>query len=275
MNEKKLFAQIKEKRSFLCVGLDVDLKKIPSHLLTESDPIFSFCKEIIDSTSEYAIAYKPNIAFFESYGSMGWKALEKVSSYLSTKYPDIFSIADAKRGDIGNTAFQYAKAFFENLSFDSITVNPYMGRDSVEPFLSYEDKYTILLTLTSNSGANDFQFFGSPNKPLFNRVIEVSKKWENANRLMYVVGANQIDQISKIRDLLPDSFFLVPGIGMQGGDIEKVISNGLTHKCGLIINSSRQIIYADSGREFYKHAKKQAKTVQKVMEKQLIIRGIL
>tara|TARA_B100001057_G_scaffold468590_1_gene527921 strand:- start:2512 stop:3339 length:828 start_codon:yes stop_codon:yes gene_type:complete len=275
MNEKKLFAQIKEKRSFLCVGLDVDLKKIPSHLLTESDPIFSFCKEIIDSTSEYAIAYKPNIAFFESYGSMGWKALEKVSSYLSTKYPDIFSIADAKRGDIGNTAFQYAKAFFENLSFDSITVNPYMGRDSVEPFLSYEDKYTILLTLTSNSGANDFQFFGSPNKPLFNRVIEVSKKWENANRLMYVVGANQIDQISKIRDLLPDSFFLVPGIGMQGGDIEKVISNGLTHKCGLIINSSRQIIYADSGREFYKHAKNQAKTVQKVMEKQLIIRGIL
>ena len=212
MNEKKLFAQIKEKRSFLCVGLDVDLKKIPSHLLTESDPIFSFCKEIIDSTSEYAIAYKPNIAFFESYGSMGWKALEKVSSYLSTKYPDIFSIADAKRGDIGNTAFQYAKAFFENLSFDSITVNPYMGRDSVEPFLSYEDKYTILLTLTSNSGANDFQFFGSPNKPLFNRVIEVSKKWENANRLMYVVGANQIDQISKIRDLLPDSFLLVPGI---------------------------------------------------------------
>lgn len=275
MNEKKLFAQIKEKRSFLCVGLDVDLKKIPSHLLTESDPIFSFCKEIIDSTSEYAIAYKPNIAFFESYGSMGWKALEKVSSYLSTKYPDIFSIADAKRGDIGNTAFQYAKAFFENLSFDSITVNPYMGRDSVEPFLSYEDKYTILLTLTSNSGANDFQFFGSPNKPLFNRVIEVSKKWENANRLMYVVGANQIDQISKIRDLLPDSFFLVPGIGMQGGDIEKVISNGLTHKCGLIINSSRQIIYADSGREFYKHAKNQAKTVQKVMEKQLITRGIL
>ncbi len=275
MNQKKIFEQIKKKRSFLCIGLDVDIKKIPSHLLSKSDPIFSFCKEIIDSTNKYAIAYKPNIAFFESYGAMGWKSLEKVSDYLSSKYPEIFSIADAKRGDIGNTAYQYAKAFFENLSFDSITVNPYMGRDSVEPFLSFEDKHTILLTLTSNYGADDFQFFGSPKNPLFERVIEVSKSWNNSNRLMYVIGANQINQLKKIRGLLPDSFFLIPGVGAQGGDLIKVILNGINDKCGLIINSSRQIIYADSGLKFQKYAEDQARKIQKEMEKQLVNRRII
>ena len=231
-------------------------------MLSESDPIFSFCKKIIDSTNKYAIAYKPNIAFFESYGAMGWKSLEKVSDYLSSKYPEIFSIADAKRGDIGNTAYQYARAFFENLSFDSITVNPYMGRDSVEPFLSFKDKSTILLTLTSNYGADDFQFFGSPKNPLFERVIEVSKSWNNSNRLMYVIGANQINQLKKIRGLLPDSFFLIPGVGAQGGDLIKVILNGINDKCGLIINSSRQIIYADSGLKFQKYAKDQSIKMQ-------------
>jgi orotidine-5'-phosphate decarboxylase len=275
MNQKKLFEQIKKKRSFLSIGLDVDLKKIPPHLLSESDPIFSFCKKIIDSTNKYAIAYKPNIAFFESYGAMGWKSLEKVSDYLSSKYPEIFSIADAKRGDIGNTAYQYARAFFENLSFDSITVNPYMGRDSVEPFLSFKDKSTILLTLTSNYGADDFQFFGSPKNPLFERVIEVSKSWNNSNRLMYVIGANQINQLKKIRGLLPDSFFLIPGVGAQGGDLIKVILNGINDKCGLIINSSRQIIYADSGLKFQKYAKDQAIKMQEEMEKQLLIQGII
>ena len=275
MNQKKLFEQIKKKRSFLSIGLDVDLKKIPPHLLSESDPIFSFCKEIIDSTNKYAIAYKPNIAFFESYGAMGWKSLEKVSDYLSSKYPEIFSIADAKRGDIGNTAYQYARAFFENLSFDSITVNPYMGRDSVEPFLSFKDKSTILLTLTSNYGADDFQFFGSPKNPLFERVIEVSKSWNNSNRLMYVIGANQINQLKKIRGLLPDSFFLIPGVGAQGGDLIKVILNGINDKCGLIINSSRQIIYADSGLKFQKYAKDQAIKIQEEMEKQLLTQGII
>tara|TARA_B100001057_G_scaffold431436_1_gene458885 strand:+ start:4638 stop:5465 length:828 start_codon:yes stop_codon:yes gene_type:complete len=275
MNQKKLFEQIKKKRSFLCIGLDVDLKKIPSHLLSESDPIFSFCKEIIDATNKYAIAYKPNIAFFESYGLNGWKSLEKVSDYLSSQYPNIFSIADAKRGDIGNTATQYAKAFFENLSFDSITVNPYMGQDSVEPFLNFKNKHTILLTLTSNPGSNDFQFFGLPNKPLFEKVIEVSKSWDNSDRLMYVVGANQIDYLKKIRSLLPDSFFLVPGVGAQGGDLNKVVLNGINHKCGLIINSSRQIIYASPGLEFQKFAEVEARRIQKLMEKELSIRGII
>ena len=275
MNQKKLFEQIKKKRSFLCVGLDVDLKKIPSHLLSEPDPIFSFCKEIIDSTNKYAIAYKPNIAFFESNGLNGWKSLEKVSDYLSSQYPSIFSIADAKRGDIGNTATQYAKAFFENLSFDSITVNPYMGQDSVEPFLNFKNKHTILLTLTSNPGSNDFQFFGLPNKPLFEKVIEVSKSWNNSDRLMYVVGANQIDYLKKIRSLLPDSFFLIPGVGAQGGDLTKVVLNGINDKCGLIINSSRQIIYASSGLEFQKFAEEEARKIQRLMEKELLIRGII
>ena len=275
MNQKKLFEQIKKKRSFLCVGLDVDLKKIPSHLLSEPDPIFSFCKEIIDSTNKYAIAYKPNIAFFESNGLNGWKSLEKVSDYLSSRYPNIFSIADAKRGDIGNTATHYAKAFFENLSFDSITVNPYMGQDSVEPFLNFNNKHTILLTLTSNHGSDDFQFFGLPNKPLFEKVIEVSKSWNNSDRLMYVVGANQIDYLKKIRSLLPDSFFLIPGVGAQGGDLTKVVLNGINDKCGLIINSSRQIIYASTGLEFQKFAEEEARKIQKLMEKELLIRGII
>ena len=275
MNQKKLFEQVKKKRSFLCVGLDVDIKKIPSHLLSEPDPIFSFCKKIIDSTNKYAIAYKPNIAFFESHGFNGWKSLEKVSDYLSSQYPNIFSIADAKRGDIGNTATQYAKAFFENLSFDSITVNPYMGQDSVEPFLNFKNKHTILLTLTSNFGSDDFQFFGLPDKPLFERVIEVSKSWNNSHRLMYVVGANQIDYLKKIRSLLPDSFFLIPGVGAQGGDLNKVVLNGINDKCGLIINSSRQIIYASPGLEFQKFAEEQARKIQKVMEKELLIRGII
>ena len=275
MNQKKLFEQVKKKRSFLCVGLDVDIKKIPSHLLSEPDPIFSFCKKIIDSTNKYAIAYKPNIAFFESHGFNGWKSLKKVSDYLSSQYPNIFSIADAKRGDIGNTATQYAKAFFENLSFDSITVNPYMGQDSVEPFLNFKNKHTILLTLTSNFGSDDFQFFGLPDKPLFERVIEVSKSWNNSHRLMYVVGANQIDYLKKIRSLLPDSFFLIPGVGAQGGDLNKVVLNGINDKCGLIINSSRQIIYASPGLEFQKFAEEQARKIQKVMEKELLIRGII
>ena len=275
MLNNKIQSQIIKKKSFLCVGLDIDVNKIPRSLLTLDDPIFEFAKQIIDSTNEYAIAYKPNIAFFESHGSNGWKSLEKVSDYLSSQYPNIFSIADAKRGDIGNTATQYAKAFFENLSFDSITINPYMGQDSVEPFLNFKNKHTILLTLTSNFGSDDFQFFGLPDKPLFERVIEVSKSWNNSHRLMYVVGANQIDYLKKIRSLLPDSFFLIPGVGAQGGDLNKVVLNGINDKCGLIINSSRQIIYASPGLEFQKFAEEQARKIQKVMEKELLIRGII
>ena len=275
MNQKNIFEQIKEKRSFLCVGLDVDLNKIPKHLLAEEDPIFSFCKGIIDSTHKYAIAYKPNIAFFESYGSKGWESLEKVSNYLSVNYPNVFSIADAKRADIGNTASRYAKAFFENLSFDSITLSPYMGRDSIEPFLNFKNKYAIILALTSNEGAEDFQFLTSDNTPLFESVIKSSKTWKNSEKIMYVVGATRSEFIKKIRNIVPNSFLLIPGVGVQGGDVSDVAKAGMNDQCGLIVNSSRQIIYANNGLEFGIFAREEAIKLQKVMEKELINKGII
>jgi len=275
MNQEVIFEQIKEKRSFLCVGLDVDLDKIPKHLLSDADPIFSFCKAIIDSTESYAIAYKPNIAFFESYGSKGWKSLERVSNYLSSNYPNIFTIADAKRADIGNTASHYAKAFFENLSFDSITLSPYMGKDTIEPFLNFKNKYAILLALTSNEGAEDFQFFGSPETPLYERVIQVSKTWKNSERIMYVVGATKVNYLKKIRKIIPDSFLLIPGVGAQGGSLREVAFTGMNDKCGLIVNSSRQILYANKGLGFDISAKNEAKKLQKIMEDELIKKGIL
>ena len=275
MNQKNIFEQIKEKRSFLCVGLDVDLNKIPKHLLAEEDPIFSFCKGIIDSTHKYAIAYKPNIAFFESYGSKGWESLEKVSNYLSVNYPNVFSIADAKRADIGNTASRYAKAFFENLSFDSITLSPYMGRDSIEPFLNFKNKYAIILALTSNEGAEDFQFLTSDNTPLFESVIKSSKTWKNSEKIMYVVGATRSEFIKKIRNIVPNSFLLIPGVGAQGGDVSDVAKVGMNDQCGLIVNSSRQIIYANNGLEFGIFAREEAIKLQKVMEKELINKGII
>ena len=275
MNQKNIFEQIKEKRSFLCVGLDVDLNKIPKHLLAEEDPIFSFCKGIIDSTHKYAIAYKPNIAFFESYGSKGWESLEKVSNYLSANYPNVFSIADAKRADIGNTASRYAKAFFENLSFDSITLSPYMGRDSIEPFLNFKNKYAIILSLTSNEGAEDFQFLTSDNTPLFESVIKSSKTWKNSEKIMYVVGATRSEFIKKIRSIVPNSFLLIPGVGAQGGDVSDVAKAGMNDQCGLIVNSSRQIIYANNGLEFGIFAREEAIKLQKVMEKELINKGII
>jgi len=275
MNQKIIFDQIKEKRSFLCVGLDVDLKKIPKHLLSEADPIFSFCKAIIDSTSKYAIAYKPNIAFFESYGSKGWESLEKVSNYLSTNYPNVFTIADAKRADIGNTASRYAEAFFKNLSFDSITISPYMGKDSVEPFLNFKNKYAIILALTSNDGADDFQFFTSDKTALYERVIQVSKKWKNSERIMYVVGATKADYLKKIRKIVPDSFLLIPGVGAQGGSLRDVASNGMNEQCGLIVNSSRQILYANGGLSFDVSAREEARKLQKIMEQELINKGII
>ena len=275
MNQKNIFEQIKEKRSFLCVGLDVDLNKIPKHLLAEEDPIFSFCKGIIDSTHKYAIAYKPNIAFFESYGSKGWESLEKVSNYLSVNYPNVFSIADAKRADIGNTASRYAKAFFENLSFDSITLSPYMGRDSIEPFLNFKNKYAIILSLTSNEGAEDFQFLTSDNTPLFESVIKSAKTWKNSEKIMYVVGATRSEFIKKIRNIVPNSFLLIPGVGAQGGDVSDVAKAGMNDQCGLIVNSSRQIIYANNGLEFGIFAREEAIKLQKVMEKELINKGII
>ena len=248
------------------MGLDVDLGKIPSHLLKEEDPIFAFNKAIIDATHSYAVAYKPNMAFYEAYGVKGWLALEKTIQYLNLNYPEVFTIADAKRGDIGNTASRYAKAFFEDLGFDSLTVAPYMGKDSVEPFLAFEDKFTILLGLTSNPGAADFEMLPMANgKYLYETVIETAAQYKNARQLMYVVGATQANAIKDIRALVPDSFLLVPGVGAQGGSLKEVCSEGLNEQVGLLVNSSRGIIYASSGEDFALAAAEQAALLQTEM----------
>jgi len=261
-----LIDQIEKKSSFLCVGLDVDLDKIPVHLLKEEDPIFAFNKAIIDATHSYAVAYKPNVAFYEAYGVKGWQALEKTIQYLNLNYPEVFTIADAKRGDIGNTASRYAKAFFEDLGFDSLTVAPYMGKDSVEPFLAFEDKFTILLGLTSNPGAADFEMLPMANgKYLYETVIETAAQYKNAHQLMYVVGATQASAIKDIRALVPDSFLLVPGVGAQGGSLAEVCSEGLNDQVGLLVNSSRGIIYASSKEDFAVEAAAQAALLQAEM----------
>ena len=261
-----LIDQIEKKSSFLCVGLDVDVDKIPAHLLKEEDPIFAFNKAIIDATHSYAVAYKPNVAFYEAYGVKGWQALEKTIQYLNLNYPEVFTIADAKRGDIGNTAGRYAKAFFEDLGFDSLTVAPYMGKDSVEPFLAFEDKFTILLGLTSNPGAADFEMLSMANgKYLYETVIETAAQYKNAHQLMYVVGATQASAIKDIRALVPDSFLLVPGVGAQGGSLAEVCSEGLNDQVGLLVNSSRGIIYASSKEDFAVEAAAQAALLQAEM----------
>lgn len=265
MTTQQLVEQIRKKRSFLCIGLDVDLEKIPAHLKEEDDPIFAFNKAIIDATHHLAVAYKPNTAFYEAYGLKGWMALERTISYLNENYPEVFTIADAKRGDIGNTSGRYAKAFFKDLSFDSVTVAPYMGRDSIEPFLSYKDKHTILLALTSNEGAFDFQMGNSGGADLYKQVIKTSQTWENAHNLMYVIGATKTAYIGEIRKLAPDNFFLVPGVGAQGGDLEEVCKYGMTDNIGLLINSSRGIIYASDGVDFAKAAAQKAEELQRQM----------
>lgn len=257
--------EIKRKQSFLCIGLDVDLSKIPTHLLELSSPIFEFNKAIIDATHEFCVAYKPNIAFYEAYGQKGWEALGKTINYLNTQYPEIFTIADAKRGDIGNSSRMYAKAFFEDLGFDSVTVAPYMGRDSVEPFLEFKDKHSILLALTSNRGACDFQTLESKEVSLFERVIKTSKNWKNSQQLMYVVGATKAEYFKKIRQLLPNSFLLVPGVGAQGGSLEEVCKYGLNADVGLLVNSSRSILYASNGLDFAEKAADTAKVLQQKM----------
>jgi orotidine-5'-phosphate decarboxylase len=262
MTEQKLIEQIKKKKSFLCIGLDVDLNKIPKHLLKEDNPIFAFNKAIIDATHKLCVAYKPNIAFYEAYGLKGWKALEKTIEYLNKNYPEIFTIADAKRGDIGNTSSRYAKAFFEDLAFDSITVAPYMGKDSVEPFLAFEGKHTILLALTSNDGASNFQTKLVDGKELYKQVIETSKTWENSKNLMYVVGATRADYFAEIRQIIPDSFLLVPGVGAQGGNLQEVCKYGMTKNIGLLVNSSRGIIYASDGIDFSQASAKKARALQ-------------
>jgi orotidine-5'-phosphate decarboxylase len=272
MTRQELIAQINKKKSMLCVGLDTDLEKIPAHLLQLDDPVYEFNKAIIDATHEFTVAYKPNIAFYEAMGLKGWHSLERTVQYLHENHPDIFTIADAKRGDIGNTSARYAKAFFEELNFDSITVAPYMGVDSVKPFLDSEkyrreNKWVILLALTSNAGAADFQYLKNEQRGemLFEEVLRKSAEWGTTDNLMYVVGATKADYLKKIRAIAKDHFLLVPGVGAQGGSLDDVVENGMGEEPNLLINSSRGIIYASSGKDFAEAAAHQAKTMQQAM----------
>ena len=265
MTTQQLIDQITTKKSFLCIGLDVDLNKIPQHLLELEDPIFEFNKAIIDSTHDLCVSYKPNTAFYEAYGIKGWQSLQKTINYINEKHPEIFTIADAKRGDIGNTSSMYAKAFFEDLSFDSVTVAPYMGKDSVEPFLAFENKHTIMLALTSNEGAFDFQTLNVNGEELYKRVLETSKTWKNSQNLMYVVGATKAEYFAAIRKIVPNSFLLVPGVGAQGGSLSEVCKYGMNTEVGLLINSSRAIIYASNGTDFAEKARTEALKMQQEM----------
>ncbi len=263
MNREQLIEEIRRKKSFLCVGLDTDIRRIPKHLLGEPDPVFAFNKAIIDATADYAVAYKPNIAFYESRGAAGWESLQKTLDYI----PDnIFTIADAKRGDIGNTSELYAQTFFETMSFDSVTVAPYMGIDSVEPFLKFNDKWVILLALTSNTGSVDFQMQKlQSGEDLFEKVVSVSRKWGNKGNMMYVVGATRGEDIGRVRKLVPDHFFLVPGVGAQGGSLEEVVKYGMTNDVGLLVNSSRGIIFASSEKDFAGKAREAARKIREQM----------
>lgn len=265
MSTDELVTQIRSKASFLCIGLDTDLEKIPPFLLEDEDAIFSFNKAIIDATHTYCVAYKPNTAFYEAYGLSGWRSLERTIAYLKKHYPNHFTIADAKRGDIGNTASRYAQAFFREMQFDALTVAPYMGRDSVEPFLAFRDRHTILLALTSNEGARDFQTVECEGEALYRKVLRQSKEYANGEKLMYVVGATQAGALREIRNIIPDNFLLVPGIGAQGGSLEEVCEAGLTEHVGLLVNSSRAILYASQGEDFAAAAARSAKAVQERM----------
>jgi orotidine-5'-phosphate decarboxylase len=266
MDKQQLFENIKRKQSFLCVGLDTDIKKIPEHLLKEEDPIFAFNKAIIDATADLCIAFKPNLAFYESMGVKGWIAFEKTIRYIKENYPDQFIIADAKRGDIGNTSEMYARSFFDELNIDSVTIAPYMGEDSVKPFLIYPEKWVILLALTSNKGSQDFQLTVDSNgERLFEKVLKKSQEWANDEQMMYVVGATQGEMFTEIRKYAPNHFLLVPGVGAQGGSLEEVCKYGMNNMCGLIVNSSRAIIYADKTELFAEAARKAAKEVQEQM----------
>ncbi len=276
MNRQDLIKEIKIKQSFLCVGLDTDLKKVPPHLLKDDAPIFKFNKEIIDATAPYCVAYKPNLAFYEAFGVKGMIAFEKTIKYLKDNYPHHFIIADAKRGDIGNTSAMYARTFFEEYNIDALTVAPYMGEDSITPFLTYKDKWVILLALTSNKGSHDFQMTENKNGTrLFEEVLYKSKVWGNKENMMYVVGATQGQMFEDIRKIVPDSFLLVPGVGAQGGSLSEVCKYGMTKECGLLVNSSRGIIYASNGEDFATVAAQKAHEIQIEMAKELNTRCIL
>ncbi|WP_308261334.1 orotidine-5'-phosphate decarboxylase [Prevotella sp.] len=275
MNRSELVNQIKTKRSFLCVGLDTDLKKMPEHLLKEEDPIFAFNKAIIDATADYCVSYKPNLAFYEAFGVKGLISFEKTIKYLKDNYPNHFIVADAKRGDIGNTSAMYARTFFDEYDVDSLTVAPYMGEDSVTPFLGYEGKWVILLALTSNKGSHDFQLTEDNNgERLFEKVLRTSQNWGNADNMMYVIGATQGRMFEDIRKIVPNHFLLVPGVGAQGGSLEEVCKYGMNKDCGLLVNSSRGIIYASKGEDFAEQAAKNAKELQQQMNKELEKFGI-
>jgi orotidine-5'-phosphate decarboxylase len=269
MKRKEIVDQIKKKQSFLCVGLDTDLEKVPEHLLDYSDPVFEFNKMVIDATAPYAVAYKPNLAFYEAYGLEGWESLQKTMDYLNEKHPEIFTIADAKRGDIGNTSARYAEAFFGRLNFDAVTVAPYMGEDSVKPFLQFEDKWVILLALTSNKGSLDFQTQSVTDSdgamPLYEKVIRKSMEWGDPNNLMFVLGATRESYLTHIREIAPKNFFLVPGVGAQGGDLGTVARAAGNKEVGLLVNSSRGIIYAGKGTAFQKDVENAARTLQMEM----------
>lgn len=278
MNRKELFQNIKRKKSFLCIGLDTDMNKIPSCLKEKSsNPIFEFNKAIIEATADLCVAYKPNLAFYESLGIEGWKALNETVNYLRQHYPDQFLIADAKRGDIGNTSAMYAQAFFEKMNFDSITVSPYMGEDSIKPFLAYPNKWTIILALTSNKGALDFQLLKEENtgERLFEKVLKTSTNWGTEENMMYVVGATKTEYLKSVRKLIPEHFLLIPGIGAQGGSLEETAKFGLNSQCGLLVNSSRQIIYASSDENFAEAARSEALKLQQAMENILLQSGIM
>lgn len=280
MTREELFENIKKKQSFLCVGLDTDVNKIPEYLFDKEgdlDPIFEFNKQIIDATADLCVAYKPNLAFYESLGLQGWDVLERTVEYIRQNYPDQFIIADAKRGDIGNTSAMYARTFFGNMDFDSVTVAPYMGEDSVSPFMSYEGKWVTLLALTSNKGAFDFQFMKDEEngERLFEKVLKTSLKWGNAENMMYVVGATKAEMLSDIRAIIPDHFLLVPGVGAQGGSLAEVVKYGMNDNCGLLVNSSRAIIYAANDESFASAARTEAMKVQKEMAEHLKAKGLI
>ena len=270
MTKQQLFAQIQKKQSFLCVGLDTDIKKIPEHLLDAEDPIYEFNKAIIDATASCCVAYKPNLAFYESEGMKGWMAFEKTVAYISQRYPDQFIIADAKRGDIGNTSEMYARTFFDEVKVNAVTVAPYMGEDSVKPFLIYPERWVILLALTSNKGSNDFQLTEDrTGERLFEKVLRVSQQWATDEQMMYVVGATQGKLFEDVRKIIPGHFLLVPGIGAQGGSLEEVCRYGMNKSCGLLVNSSRGIIYADSSEDFAYIAGQEARKLQQKMREML------
>lgn len=272
----QLFDQVRQKKSFLCVGLDTDVRKIPSFLLDTSDPQFYFNQKIIEATAPYTVAYKPNLAFYESNGAEGWNSLEKTVHYLRERHPEIFIIADAKRGDIGNTSDLYARTFFETYDFDAVTIAPYMGEDSVSPFLGYPDKWVILLALTSNKGAADFQFMADTlGEKLFEKVLKTSQKWAGSDRMMYVVGATKAEELKGIRRIVPDHFLLVPGVGAQGGSLAEVAAYGMNHQCGLLVNSSRAILYASGGMDFAEKAAEAALETQLEMKILLEKHGLI